>query len=110
MATTFNSHTKRAEPFHTQNAPYSFQLSTLPLYGRLYINPEACLKKQRRSLILEQRIWLNTKQGRKTLTVFTDGSKLATPRAGPLGASTQAASSSPPKSLLLRGHPTTTPK
>ena len=75
MASTFQEHTERALPFHSQNAPHSLRLSTLPFAGRLFISPEACARKDRKSLITEQRIWLNTKQGRDTLVIFTDGSK-----------------------------------
>jgi ribonuclease HI len=75
MAETFDSHTERAEPFHTQNAPHHPRLSSDPFRGRLKIEPEACGKKARKSLIAKQRIWLNTRSGRNTLVVVTDGSQ-----------------------------------
>ena len=75
MVATYSKHTERAEPFHTQNAPHSLQLSSLPFAGKLFINPEACPKAERRSLIAQQQVWLNTKHGQKTLVIITDGSK-----------------------------------
>ena len=41
---------------------------------RLVIKPEACSKKERKSLVANQRIWLETRMGRNTLVVVTDGS------------------------------------
>ena len=75
MVSTYSKHTEQAEPFHTQNALHSLRLSSLPFAGRLYINPEACPKPERRSLIAQQRVWLNTKHRHKTLVIVTDGSK-----------------------------------
>jgi len=66
---------ERAYPFHTQNAPYSLKLSSLPFAGRLFINPDACPKPKQKTLVSEQRLWLNSRVGRDTLCVFTDGSK-----------------------------------
>jgi len=74
MAATFDNHTERADPFHSQNAPHHQRLSSRPFNGRLTINPEACGKKERKSLVANQRIWLGTREGRNTLVVVTDGS------------------------------------
>ena len=74
MVTTFNSHTERAEPFHTQNAPHHQRLSSDPFNGWLTIKPEACSKKERKSLVANQRIWLEIQTGRNTLVLVTDGS------------------------------------
>ena len=76
MVATFNKHTERAEPFHTQNAPYHLCLTSLPFAGRLFMEPDACPKANRKSLIAQQQIWLNSREGRQTLCVFTDGSKM----------------------------------
>jgi hypothetical protein len=75
MVATFDSHTERADPFHTQNAPHHQRLSSEPFAGRLTILPTACGKEGRKSLVTEQRIWLGTRKGRKTLVIVTDGSK-----------------------------------
>jgi len=75
MVATYDSHTERADPFHTQNAPHHQRLSSKPFAGRLTIKPEACNKKERKSLVTKQRIWMGTRQGRKTLVVVTDRSK-----------------------------------
>jgi len=74
MVATFDCHTERAEPFHNQNAPHHPHLSSDPFNGRLTINPEACGKKDRKSLVANQRIWLETQTGRDTLVIVTDGS------------------------------------
>ena len=74
MVATFDSNTERAEPFHTQNAPHHQHLSSKPFCGRLVIKPEACSKKEQKSLVANQRIWLETRTGRNTLVVITDGS------------------------------------
>jgi len=78
MVATFDSHTERADPFHNQNAPHHQRLSSAPFNGRLTINPEACGKKERKSLVANQRIWLGTQEGRNTLVVVTDGSLTST--------------------------------
>ena len=75
MVATFDKHTERAEPFHTQNAPYCLCLMSLPFVGRLFINSDTCPKSERKSLIAQQHIWLNTWEGQQTLNVFTDRSK-----------------------------------
>ena len=69
------SRTEKADPFHSDNAPSTLQLSSPPFAGRLSIDPHACNKADRKSLIVDQRIWLSSGGGRKTLCVFTDGSK-----------------------------------
>ena len=74
MVATFDSNTERAEPFHTQNAPHHQRLSSKPFNGQLVIKPEACSKKEWKSLVANQRIWLETRTGRNTLVVVTDGS------------------------------------
>ena len=79
LSATFDPHTERAKPFHSQNAPHHFQLSSFPFRDQLKIEPQACGKKERRSLIAEQRIWITTREGRNTLVVITDRSK--TPKA-----------------------------
>ena len=75
MCTVIDKNMERGDPFHSQNAPHSLKLSSLPFAGRLFINPEACPRKKHKSLTSKQRLWLNTKEGRCTLCVFTDGSK-----------------------------------
>ena len=75
MCAVIDKNMERGDLFHSQNAPHSLKLSSLPFAGRLFINPEACPRKKRKSLTSKQRLWLNTKEGRCTLCVFTDGSK-----------------------------------
>jgi len=75
MAHTLDPNTERANPFHSQNAPHSYRMSSNPFAGRFRINPDACPKKERRSYTANQRVWLSTKEGRNTLCIFTDGSK-----------------------------------
>ena len=75
MVATFDKHTERAEPFHTQNAPHHLCLTSLPFAGRLTIKPDACPKAEQKSLVAQQRIWLSSREGRQTLCVFTDSSK-----------------------------------
>jgi len=74
MVTNLNPGIERSEPFCSQNTPYAHKLSTLPFAGRLFINPEACPKKKK-SYLANQHIWLCSREGCDTLTVFTDGSK-----------------------------------
>ena len=69
------SRTEKAEPFHSDNAPSTLQLSSSPFAGRLSIDPHACNKADRKTLVIDQRIWLSSRKGRNTLCVFTDGSK-----------------------------------
>ena len=57
MVAMFDKHTERAEPFHTQNAPYHLCLTSLPFAGRLFINSDACPKADRKSLIYEGILW-----------------------------------------------------
>ena len=75
MVANLNPGIERSEPFHSQNMPHSHKLSTLPFTGRLFINPEACPKKEKKSYLANQRIWLCSREGQDTLTVFADGSK-----------------------------------
>ena len=75
MVAMNSKHMERSQPFHIQNTPFSFKLESLPFYARLTIEPEACPKKERRSYVANQRIWLTTRTSRNTLCVFTDGSK-----------------------------------
>jgi len=75
MVANLNPGIERSEPFHSQNAPYAPKLSNLPFAGRLYIDPTACQKKERKSYLANQRVWLCSRKGRDSLTVFTDGSK-----------------------------------
>ena len=75
MITNIDPNMERSEPFHSQNAPHHHKLSSLPFAGRLFIDPTACPKKDRKNLVTNQRIWLTTREGRNTLNVFTDGSK-----------------------------------
>ena len=75
MVAEYNEHMERAEPFHIQNTPHSLTLSSLPFCRRLYIDPKACIKTKRASLVANQRIWINSKWGQRNLVVFTDGSK-----------------------------------
>lgn len=74
MVATFDSHTKQAEPFHTQNTPHHQCLSSFPFAGRLTIKLEAYSKKECKSLVANQRIWLETQTGQNTLVVVTNGS------------------------------------
>ena len=66
---------EHAYPFHSQNAPYSLKLSSLLFAGRLFINPDACPKPKWKTLVSKQQLWLNSRIGRNTLCVFTNGSK-----------------------------------
>jgi len=50
------------------------RLSSAPFNSQLTINPEACRKKERKSLVANQRIWLETRTGRNTLVLVTDSS------------------------------------
>ena len=75
MANTIDINMERSSPFHTQNAPHSYRLSSHPFTGRFFINKEACKPDNRKSLVANQRMWLLSAQGRRTLNVFTDGSK-----------------------------------
>ena len=75
MADTIDVNMERSSPFHTQNAPHSYRLSSQPFAGRFFINKEACKPADRKSLVANQRMWLLSSQGRRTLNIFTDGSK-----------------------------------
>jgi len=70
-----NTVMERSSPFHTQNAPHSYRISSLPFAGRFFIDNKACVPEDRKSLVANQRMWLLSKQGRNTLNVFTNGSK-----------------------------------
>ena len=54
MVATYDENTERSEPFHSQNAPFSLKLSSLPFAGRLHIDPKACHKEDRASLVAGQ--------------------------------------------------------
>ena len=75
MVHNLDPHTERADPFHSQNAPWRKQLSSTPFVGRLTIDPTPCPKKKKKEYAANQRVWLSTRAGRRTLCIFTDGSK-----------------------------------
>ena len=60
--------------FHTQNTPHHQRLSSAPFTGWLTIKPEACSKKEHKSLIANQCIWIGTWEGHKTLIIITSSS------------------------------------
>ena len=75
MVTNLDSHMEQNNPFHSQNAPFEMKLSSFPVVRRLFIDPAACPKDDRKSYTANQRIWLPSREGHNTLTIFTDGSK-----------------------------------
>ena len=75
MAANLPPGIERADPFHSQNAPSSHKMQSLPFNLRFSINNTPCPKKDKKSYVANQRMWLTTRTGRETLCVFTDGSK-----------------------------------
>jgi len=75
MANMIDVNMECSSPFHTQNTPHSYRVSSLPFTSCFFIDNRACAPDDRKSLVANQRMWLLSSQGRRTLNIFTDGSK-----------------------------------